>query len=224
MTGASVFLPAALFLTLCFGNALDATHHWFSILAVMAGLAVMIQHRSLARIAGAGALCGLAACFTQSRGGLAVLAMALFLVWEWRATKRSRSWLARREVCLFAAFLAVSVPFVAYFIWKAGMKSLVDCTFRFPPRYYAAFNRNNLGVYMVDAPDLPWPLEAPALGIWLFVHADRKSTRLNSSHGYISYAVFCLKKKTPSRPRARTRRGCGPRSSRARGSRRRERA
>src|SRR2546430_10124244 len=27
------------------------------------------------------------------------------------------------------------------------------------------------------------------------VHADRKSTRLNSSHSQISYAVFCLKKK-----------------------------
>src|SRR2546429_5945317 len=27
---------------------------------------------------------------------------------------------------------------------------------------------------------------------------DRKSTRLNSSHGYISYAVFCLKKKKDS--------------------------
>src|SRR2546422_6839274 len=27
------------------------------------------------------------------------------------------------------------------------------------------------------------------------VGRDRKSTRLNSSHGYISYAVFCLKKK-----------------------------
>src|SRR2546422_2293855 len=27
---------------------------------------------------------------------------------------------------------------------------------------------------------------------------DRKSTRLNSSHGYISYAVFCLKKKKPT--------------------------
>src|SRR2546422_1947967 len=26
-------------------------------------------------------------------------------------------------------------------------------------------------------------------------YIDRKSTRLNSSHGYISYAVFCLKKK-----------------------------
>src|SRR2546429_6947978 len=30
---------------------------------------------------------------------------------------------------------------------------------------------------------------------------DRKSTRLNSSHGYISYAVFCLKKKTSEEPR-----------------------
>src|SRR2546429_5893763 len=29
---------------------------------------------------------------------------------------------------------------------------------------------------------------------------DRKSTRLNSSHGYISYAVFCLKKKIPPPP------------------------
>src|SRR2546422_2538896 len=33
-------------------------------------------------------------------------------------------------------------------------------------------------------------LRAPCRG-----SRDRKSTRLNSSHGYISYAVFCLKKK-----------------------------
>src|SRR2546422_7066781 len=30
---------------------------------------------------------------------------------------------------------------------------------------------------------------------WCTLITDRKSTRLNSSHGYISYAVFCLKKK-----------------------------
>src|SRR5205809_3514415 len=35
--------------------------------------------------------------------------------------------------------------------------------------------------------DLELYVERPVL--------DRKSTRLNSSHGYISYAVFCLKKK-----------------------------
>src|SRR2546422_3289145 len=32
-------------------------------------------------------------------------------------------------------------------------------------------------------------------GIFRSLDGDRKSTRLNSSHGYISYAVFCLKKK-----------------------------
>src|SRR2546429_1274779 len=37
--------------------------------------------------------------------------------------------------------------------------------------------------------------------------ADRKSTRLNSSHGYISYAVFCLKKKKTSTRPASTSKG-----------------
>src|SRR3712207_8142260 len=32
----------------------------------------------------------------------------------------------------------------------------------------------------------------------VFAHLDRKSTRLNSSHANISYAVFCLKKKPNS--------------------------
>src|SRR2546422_2333918 len=40
--------------------------------------------------------------------------------------------------------------------------------------------------------------------------ADRKSTRLNSSHGYISYAVFCLKKKKKTKTRKR-RRNCSRR-------------
>src|SRR5205809_4476500 len=34
-----------------------------------------------------------------------------------------------------------------------------------------------------------------AQGLEHRLRRDRKSTRLNSSHGYISYAVFCLKKK-----------------------------
>src|SRR5690606_40021270 len=37
---------------------------------------------------------------------------------------------------------------------------------------------------------------AVALLLWRAVEGDRKSTRLNSSHVKISYAVFCLKKKT----------------------------
>src|SRR2546422_4242595 len=37
-------------------------------------------------------------------------------------------------------------------------------------------------------------IEEASGGLLTFM-TDRKSTRLNSSHGYISYAVFCLKKK-----------------------------
>src|SRR2546429_6860860 len=43
----------------------------------------------------------------------------------------------------------------------------------------------------------PWlrPSFAAIIGPLMAAKLDRKSTRLNSSHGYISYAVFCLKKK-----------------------------
>src|SRR2546422_1695607 len=64
------------------------------------------------------------------------------------------------------------------------------------------------------SPQARWPrLDAPwfqylQLACWRDAPApeadrkpvrDRKSTRLNSSHGYISYAVFCLKKKKSKR-------------------------
>src|SRR3712207_8432240 len=43
---------------------------------------------------------------------------------------------------------------------------------------------------------LPWIAPVRSDGLTLFpVRLDRKSTRLNSSHANISYAVFCLKKK-----------------------------
>src|SRR2546422_3673773 len=44
-------------------------------------------------------------------------------------------------------------------------------------------------------PDMLRPLRIEAAVERFSAGLDRKSTRLNSSHGYISYAVFCLKKK-----------------------------
>src|SRR3712207_8786431 len=55
-------------------------------------------------------------------------------------------------------------------------------------------DRGDDGVVLVDVQ----PLGDPAVGRGQPVHVgreDRKSTRLNSSHANISYAVFCLKKK-----------------------------
>src|SRR5690554_7014161 len=39
------------------------------------------------------------------------------------------------------------------------------------------------------------PIALPAIAVTIGGYVDRKSTRLNSSHVRISYAVFCLKKK-----------------------------
>src|SRR6266436_3878687 len=88
-------------------------------------------------------------------------------------------------------------------------------------RYYFA-DRSNFGVEVIDAEKDVWvgrvkgmagPLPSgggtsttngpgpngvvvtPQKRLWAGDGKDRKSTRLNSSHGYISYAVFCLKKK-----------------------------
>src|SRR2546429_9808250 len=52
-------------------------------------------------------------------------------------------------------------------------------------------------------PATPRLLKNPRSDSAATLYGDRKSTRLNSSHGYISYAVFCLKKKNNS-----TRRKC----------------
>src|SRR2546429_5446218 len=58
-------------------------------------------------------------------------------------------------------------------------------------RVLALGPRQEVAVLLVAVVD---GLVPRALGIHIH-NGDRKSTRLNSSHGYISYAVFCLKKK-----------------------------
>src|SRR3712207_8159027 len=54
---------------------------------------------------------------------------------------------------------------------------------------------DQLALGLLEQVDL---VSGPALALALVPHADRKSTRLNSSHANISYAVFCLKKKKNS--------------------------
>src|SRR5947209_11032586 len=58
-------------------------------------------------------------------------------------------------------------------------------------------NRGQSGLY--DARDLElklsWAVHPERCEEWRNRGSDRKSTRLNSSHANISYAVFCLKKK-----------------------------
>src|SRR5688572_31570496 len=53
----------------------------------------------------------------------------------------------------------------------------------------------DLGIFRDDSARIGEALESAARSHDLILSSDRKSTRLNSSHSQISYAVFCLKKK-----------------------------
>src|SRR5258708_20051250 len=73
---------------------------------------------------------------------------------------------------------------------------------RRPPRstlfpYTTLFRSIHLAEQIKEVNDcLTWSEQRPVE--WLLAPGDRKSTRLNSSHQIISYAVFCLKKKKQS--------------------------
>src|SRR2546422_4732312 len=68
---------------------------------------------------------------------------------------------------------------------------------RRPPRStlfpYTTLFRSRVG-HVAEARDVD-AVGTPRVLLRDRLQRDRKSTRLNSSHGYISYAVFCLKKK-----------------------------
>src|ERR1041385_9333703 len=75
-------------------------------------------------------------------------------------------------------------------VWAVSMSFFFFLMIRRPPRStlfpYTTLFRSLVAKHTDD--------ESPHLGVVFDDHKDRKSTRLNSSHGYISYAVFCLKK------------------------------
>src|SRR5690554_7573315 len=66
-------------------------------------------------------------------------------------------------------------------------------------RFRLRLVRYNHLLMLIDQPTLQWAEEQQCHAffndIYFALFADRKSTRLNSSHVRISYAVFCLKKK-----------------------------
>src|SRR5689334_23962351 len=91
-------------------------------------------------------------------------------------------------IVAFILCFAVSVFFFFFFLM-----------IRRPPRstlfpYTTLFRSGTAGLSLSDERVMAL-LRDRAGNLWIGSRADRKSTRLNSSHSSISYAVFCLKKK-----------------------------
>jgi hypothetical protein len=168
--GKAAYLPAALFLVIPFRSQLDPTHHWFSMLFAMAALALLVENITALRLVGAGAMCGIAMCFTQSTGLPAVLGLALFLLWA--ALTKRLSWVnfRRAQLYIWSSFGIIVVLFNIYFVLRAGLRTFLYDTVVFGIRYWRSEFWNTPAVYMTDMPVYhPW-YRLPVLAIWASVY------------------------------------------------------
>lgn len=170
-SGASAILPGFLFVAIPFRNAEMDTggHHWYSALAVMAALAVLIDARSPRRLAVAGALCGVSAWFNQTRGPAGLLGFTIFLLWEKYQTKESWRSLLARLGSLYSGFFVTLLALTSYFVWKAGLDRFLSSTVVFVLKYYPQSEYNGWSRYGADMPPLTNWYSTTPLGTWLLI-------------------------------------------------------
>lgn len=119
-------LATLLFLTLIYSRLLNATHHWFSVLAIMTAVAVLMRGTDAHRLGWAGALLGLASFFTQTHAIAALFAISLFLR-DSNVPSRSGQSFWRMERTLLAGFFIALLSLNAYFIARVGIGRLLYC-------------------------------------------------------------------------------------------------
>jgi hypothetical protein len=169
--GLLAYLPPLMFLVLSFYPATDGSHHWFSMIAAIAALALIVAEVSVPRLIGAGMLCGVASFFTQPRGFCALLGLATYILWKYRKTPHAGVSSSKMVGILAATFAGATVGFNLYFIYKAGIQRFWWCTVTFGLKYYPAESTlNSFRAYLAYPPMLPHVRHIPEPG-WAFIHA-----------------------------------------------------
>jgi hypothetical protein len=143
VSGTSVFLPGLLFLCLGFRNYLDASHHWYSSLLIVIATAILVINRDPAYLIVAGALTGLAACFSQNHGVAAGVGFAVFLWWCKARDTDARHAVLQAEAYFLIPFVLVFGGCFAYFSFKVGLYNFTYSTIWFPIRYWSSFGANS---------------------------------------------------------------------------------
>ncbi len=143
LSGLSAHLPGFLFLLFAFHNYPDPTHHLYSNLLIAFAIAAIAARRSSARLAGAGALCGLAAIFSQAHGVFAALAVAVFVWWDAVADRKEKREILRAEGCYLIPFFAILGACILYFVAEAGIGRFITLTIIFPYKFWHATHDPN---------------------------------------------------------------------------------
>jgi hypothetical protein len=157
-------LAVSLFLTLIYSKLLNATHHWFSVLAILIAVAIVMRGQSLPRIAAAGALLGVASFFTQTHGAVAAVAIAVWLLWNEFFRGHAALDLFKGPVVLLASYAIALLALASYFLITIGPKHL----------WYSqvAYVRHYMVTGLSSFPGLPEAVTVrrlPVVGQYIFV-------------------------------------------------------
>ena len=173
LRGPIIALPALLLAAFVLPGSLDATHHWFSTVAVIGAMLVLLYRETFPAITAVGILCGIAALYTPNKGATAVAGFIAYLVWKrWRAgAALGDCW--RQCLLLLGLSSAVFLSGNAYFIRAAGFARWFYCLVVFPLRYYSTVRLNNWHIYADEFKALPtaMPFVVFTSFPFLFVHA-----------------------------------------------------
>jgi Dolichyl-phosphate-mannose-protein mannosyltransferase len=147
MKRSAAALTVALFLVLVYGRLLNGTQHWFSVLAVLGAVAVLMKATTAARIATAGALLGVATFFTQTRGPVAAAAIAAYMLSKQFRTDESWLTCVKRLLLLFVSLILTWTVLSSYYIATIGWQQLWFFQFTYVRRYaLSGWNALSLGL------------------------------------------------------------------------------
>jgi len=128
-------LTTLLFVVIVYSGRLDATHHWFSLFAVLLAVRTLMPERAAFRVTAAGALLGIGSFFTQTTGVAGVLAILASLAWERFSSQRPWRTIVQQQILLVFAFGLVWSALSAPFILTAGWKQFWYLQVTYPRRY-----------------------------------------------------------------------------------------
>jgi hypothetical protein len=170
LRGWLVLLPGLLFVVFDFDSALDPTHHWYSTLAAMGAVSVLMSGTTLRRIAVAGLLCGVATLFTQTQGVLAFVAVVIYLVWVGRSEIQDASFL-RQLATLAGPFALVLCGVWGYYVYRAGMRTMFFDVVVFPLKFLSSGEVNSPRTYLRQFPAVHSVADGVRLIPFLFIYA-----------------------------------------------------
>lgn len=135
MEQSMALLAALLCLILIYSDRLDATHHWFSLLAGLFAVKVLMLERTTFRVAIAGILLGIGSFFTQSAGVAGVLAVLVSLAWEHFSARKPWRTTLKQQLLLVLVFSLTWSVLSAPFIVAAGWKQFWYLQVIYPANY-----------------------------------------------------------------------------------------